>query len=289
MGRQQRLDWSGAWHHVMHRGSGRRLVFRDDDERVLFVSLVSELDERFGVEVHAYCLMGNHFHLMVRSSKGELSEAMQWLLSRFTRAVNGRRGVDGAIFRGRFHSVNVVVEIHRHVLVPYILSNPADLGWGDDLAGYPWSSLAATLEPDRFADVTSWLHTDLTRAWFGSSGELSAAIQQRMVPAAAQVDAIRPSVDVGPTWSTVRDAVEVGRGVSGVTERDGEMQAVAVLIAVDAFGLDRDALADRVGISASGLRSLVSRARRRQVGHPEFARLVEIGTSLAVASVPVGV
>lgn len=273
----------------MHRGSGRRQVFRDDDERVLFVSLVSELDDRFGVEVHAYCLMGNHFHLMVRSSRGELSEAMQWLLSRFTRVVNGRRGVDGAIFRGRFHSVNVVAEIHRHVLVPYILSNPVDLGWRDDLSGYPWSSLAATLEPDRFADVTFWLHTDLTRAWFGSSAELSAAIEQTTVPAALRVDAIRPSVDVGLTWSTVRDAVEVGRGVSGLSERDGEMQAVAVLVAVDVLGFDRDALAARVGVSASGLRSLLSRARHRQLGDLEFARLVEIGTALAVASVPVGV
>lgn len=273
----------------MHRGSGRRLVFRDDAERVLFVSLVSELEERFGVEVHAYCLMGNHFHLMVRSTNGELSEAMQWLLSRFTRTVNGRRGVDGAVFRGRFHSVNVVDEAHRHVLVPYILSNPADLGWADDLAGYPWSSLAATLEPGRFADVSSWLHTDLTHAWFGSPDEMFAAIERTMVPADAQVDAIAPSIDARLTWSMIRDSVEVGRGISGAAERDSEMQAVAVLVAVDVFGVDRDALAGQLGVSASGFRSLLSRARRWRVEQHEFARLVEIGTSLVAASVPLGV
>lgn len=273
----------------MHRGAGRRLVFRDGAERQLFMSLVSELDERFGVEVHAYCLMGNHFHLMVRSAHGELSAAMQWLLSKFTRSVNGRRGVDGAIFRGRFHSVSVASERHRHVLAPYILANPVDLGWQDDLAAYPWSSLGATIEPERFPDVASWLHTDLMRGWFGSPRELNTAVQRTVASATDDVEVIRPSVHKGVAWSAVRDAVEVGRGLSGEVERDGQMQVAAVLVAVDVVGLGRESVATEIGLSASGLRSTLSRGRKWQVTGPGFGRLVEVGAAIVSAPVPVGV
>ena len=87
----------------MNRGAGRRVVFAQDHERVVFTELLGVIDERFGIETHSYCLMGNHFHLLVRSSDGALSAGMQHLSANFTRWINHQRETDGAIFRGRFN------------------------------------------------------------------------------------------------------------------------------------------------------------------------------------------
>ena len=87
------------------------------------LALFAGLDHRFGIEVHAYCLMGNHFHLLVRSPLGTLSDAMAWLGSRFTRLVNAERDVDGPVFRGRFHSVAVTRSSHLDRLFRYVNAN----------------------------------------------------------------------------------------------------------------------------------------------------------------------
>ncbi len=149
----------------MNRGAGRRIVFRDDQERSLFVDLLSELDDRFGVEVHAFCLMGNHYHLLVRSRDGNVSDAMKWLGSAFTLEVNSRRGVDGAIFRGRFHSLLVESDAHLTWLFRYINANPIELGWGRRFADYPWSGLATSLGE---RNDQPWLRTDHVLAHFGA-------------------------------------------------------------------------------------------------------------------------
>jgi putative transposase len=154
----------GAWHHVMNRGAGRRVVFRDDSERLLFLLLIADFETRFDVEVHCFCLMGNHFHLLVRSKSGNLSAAMSWLGSKFTRAVNAERGVDGAVFRGRFHSVLIDREAHLDWLYRYINANPIELGWNGPLASYPWSGLGATLG---YNANYRWLRTDYARSRFG--------------------------------------------------------------------------------------------------------------------------
>ncbi len=138
-------------------------MFRDDEDRLLALGLIGELDARFGIEVHAFCLMGNHLHLLVRSRDGALSSAMQWLMSTFTKAVNVRRGVDGAIFRGRFHSVLVERESHLDWLFRYINANPRDLGWSRPLIDYPWSGLSGAVDGVRFP----WLHTDYVHERFG--------------------------------------------------------------------------------------------------------------------------
>lgn len=180
MGRQLRIDAPGCWHHVMNRGAGRRIVFRDDGERQLFVDLLAQLDDRFGVEVHAFCLMGNHYHAVLRSGSGRLSEAMAWLGARFTLTVNSDRDVDGAIFRGRFHSVLVERDEHLDWLHRYVNSNPAELGWSAPFAEYPWSGLATTL--GRRADQ-AWLRTDYYRSRFDVGGlRLESAVEDARMP-----------------------------------------------------------------------------------------------------------
>ncbi len=106
MARKWRIDYPGAWHHVMHRGARREAIYDDERDCILFLDLVGQTVNRFGLEVHAYALMPNHYHLLVRSVKGNLSRCMQHLNGSYARGFNSRRTCDGPVFRGRFRSWN---------------------------------------------------------------------------------------------------------------------------------------------------------------------------------------
>ena len=94
-----------GWYHVTARGNERRAIFRDDRDRTRFVELLGELTERFGVRVHAYVLMDNHYHLLVSTPQGNLSAAMQWLGVSYSVWFNRRHGRAGHLFQGRFKAV----------------------------------------------------------------------------------------------------------------------------------------------------------------------------------------
>lgn len=76
MSRPLRIEFEGAWYHVMNRGAARCWVFNTDEQREYFLSLLADVHSRFGAEVHAYCLMGNHYHLLLRTPRGNLQRIM---------------------------------------------------------------------------------------------------------------------------------------------------------------------------------------------------------------------
>ena len=132
-------------------------MFSQDSDRHIFTDLLGALDRDFGVQTHAFCLMENHYHLLLRSTSGELSAAMQHLSANFTRHVNHRRGTDGPIFRGRFHSVSVDRDEQLREVCRYVHRNPVDAGFGGRLERYRWSSLGAYLGR---RPVPHFLHVD---------------------------------------------------------------------------------------------------------------------------------
>lgn len=289
MGRPLRLDYPGAWHHVMNRASGRRIVFRDDAERELFIERLGELEERFDVEVHAYCLMGTHFHLLLRSRDGNLSAAMQWLSSGFTREVNSIRAVDGPIFRGRFRSVLVVHNAHLIWLFRYIHANPIDLGWTLPFCDYEWSSLgpAVGVRPE-----PSWLHTDFALGLFGDDVDrylrfvenarepLELTIGRgRRVPCTPGVD----SRSWASTLEAVENAIELASGFRVPSHPAGDQRyALALIVTEPPFVVPADVIIDHLGIEERSLPAFVSRARRRHDDDPAFRTLV--GRSLELIS-----
>ncbi|TFH13706.1 MAG: transposase, partial [Acidimicrobiales bacterium] len=97
MPRPPRPDPLGGWHHVMNRGANRSSIFFDDNDRIEVGQRLCEINELFGIEVHAYCLMGNHFHFLLHCPHGGVSPAMQRFSSLFTRHVNDRHGRDGSV------------------------------------------------------------------------------------------------------------------------------------------------------------------------------------------------
>ncbi len=124
MPRPPRIDFPGARHHVMNRGARHAPVFSDETSCAIFLGILSDLPERFGLIVHGYSLMPNHFHLLLEVPGGNLSRAIQYLTSKYVQKWNRPHGWDGPIFRGRFRSRLVLDDAHWMHLLAYIHLNP---------------------------------------------------------------------------------------------------------------------------------------------------------------------
>ncbi len=135
-----RSDGQGVWHHVMNRGLARRSVFEDRECVRYFLSCLARVVRKGWLEVHAYCVMTTHFHLLVRSPSGELSRGMQLVQNRYVRWFNRKARRDGALFRGRFLSRHVASMEYRRVLVRYIDHNPVAAGMVPCAELYPHGS-----------------------------------------------------------------------------------------------------------------------------------------------------
>ena len=126
----------------MNRGAAHQDIFRSNSDRQLFLHLWSRAVARFDLEIVSFCLMGNHFHFLVVSTTGQLSRALQFVLQTYTQRFNARHGRDGALFRGRFHSVLVDSDAYFERVGRYIELNPVAAGLVPltQLETYPWSS-----------------------------------------------------------------------------------------------------------------------------------------------------
>ncbi len=162
MVRQLRIDGPGVLHHVHNRGARRQAVFLDDRDRRSFLALLADALSRHDGELHAYCLMDNHFHLLLRTKDGSLDRIMQLAMSRFVRGFNERHSYDGPLFTDRYSSHPVTDDRYAIALFRYIHRNPTDIP-GVDIAAYRWSSLRAFLDPRQ---RPAWLKTDMGLAYF---------------------------------------------------------------------------------------------------------------------------
>jgi REP element-mobilizing transposase RayT len=114
MARPLRILVAGGWYHVTSRGNRREAIYRADTDRRRFLGLVAELPQRFGLEVHAFVLMDNHYHLVVRTPEPNLSEAMRWLHVSYSSRFNWAHGQCGHVFQVRYKAL--VVEDERGVV-----------------------------------------------------------------------------------------------------------------------------------------------------------------------------
>lgn len=130
----------GGWYHVFNRGAGRMNVFIDDRDYWQFLSLLGLQVDCGHVDVHAWALMGNHYHLLLESLDGHVDVAMRELGRRYTRYFNSRHGRDGPLFRSRFESRRLWSTKYRDAVLRYVEWNPVKDGFAESPEDYPWTS-----------------------------------------------------------------------------------------------------------------------------------------------------
>jgi REP element-mobilizing transposase RayT len=143
MARAWRIEFEGAFYHILSRGNEGRVIVGDDADRKRLLEAIGQAAERFDLEIFAYVLMTNHYHLLLRTRQANLSNAMQWFGTTYTRRYNNRHGRTGHLFQGRFKSILVENEAYLMRLSFYIHRNPLRAGLVQRLADYPWSSYKA--------------------------------------------------------------------------------------------------------------------------------------------------
>jgi len=124
MARPLRVEFAGAAYHVTARGNERRIIFRDDKDRQRFLETLGEACERFGLVVHAYCLMPNHYHLLAQTPRANLSRAIGWLQTTYCIRYNRRHHRCGHLVQGRFKAHLIEADAYARQLVRYVHLNP---------------------------------------------------------------------------------------------------------------------------------------------------------------------
>ena len=158
MSRPLRIEYAGAWYHVMNRGRRREDIFLEKGDYRLFLEILRETSKQWNLEVSAYCLMPNHYHLLVRTPDGNLSRCMRHLNGVYTQRFNRKHALDGQLFCGRYKAVLVEDDSHLLELLRYIHRNPLPADLAEHLGNYPWSSHKGYLAGER---GWGWLNRDV--------------------------------------------------------------------------------------------------------------------------------
>jgi len=166
MTRSLRMDYPDTFYHVLSRGNERKEIFRDDQDYYHFLEILAKMVERFQLEIHAYVLMENHYHLLIRTEEANLSRAIQWLGVSYSVWFNRKHQRFGHLFQGRFK--NFLIEDDRYftAVCLYIHGNPLRAHLINHISDYKWSSYQAYVDERR---KVSWLTTELILGIYGGS------------------------------------------------------------------------------------------------------------------------
>ena len=141
MARPLRIEFDGAVYHVTSRGKERKAVFKDDCDRELFLTTLAQVDQRFRWICHAYCLMDNHYHLVIETADANLSKGMRQLNGVYTQAFNRLHRRVGHLFQGRFKAILVERQSHLLELCRYIVLNPARVKRSATTSSWKWRAV----------------------------------------------------------------------------------------------------------------------------------------------------
>ena len=198
MARPLRIEFPGALYHVTSRGDRREPIFEDDEDRLKFMDVLAEVVKRFNWVCHVFCLMTNHYHLVVETPEGNLSKGMRQLNGMFTQASNRRHKRVGHIFQGRFKGILVDKDSYLLELARYVVLNPVRAGMVKHPKEYPWSSYGMMVG---YVQTPSWLAADGVLALFGTR---RAEARRRYAQFVAE------GVGKETVWSELRQQIYLG-------------------------------------------------------------------------------
>lgn len=246
MPRALRIEYEGAIYHIVNRGDRREPIFRDDEDRKRFLETLFEACAKTDWQIHALCLMSNHFHLVIETPKPNLVAGMKWFLGTFTARFNRRHQLSGHLFSGRYKAIIVdsTSPGYFRTVCEYVHLNPVRaklLAPDQPLRDYAWSSLPEYLKPP--TRRWQWLRVDRLLGETGLSKDSKAGRREFE----RQLEARRRREGGGEEWAAIR------RGwFFGAEELKQELLAQA---------------AERVGAQHYG-------AERQEIGESKAERLV---------------
>src|SRR5262245_25816164 len=198
MARPLRLEFPGAVYHVTSRGDRREDIYADDEDRYAFLRLLGAVCERFDWTVYAYCLMTNHYHLLLETRQANLSRGMRQLNGVYTQAFNRRHERVGHVFQGRYKAILVDRDSYLLELARYVVLNPVRAKMVKDPLRWRWSSYRATLGQ---AEAGAWLDNDWVPSQFASRRAAARGAYQRFV---------QEGIGQASPWSEVRHQLLLG-------------------------------------------------------------------------------
>ena len=157
MARPLRIEYPNAFYHITSRGNERRPIFRAKENYERFIGYLESATERYGAQIHCFCLMPNHYHLLLETPRGNLQAILHHLNTAYTNYFNRKTGRVGHLFQGRYRAILVEKDSYALELSRYIHLNPVKSKLVDHPSRYPWSSyLTYTGKPQGW----DWLRTD---------------------------------------------------------------------------------------------------------------------------------
>ena len=155
MARPLRLEFPGAFYHITSRGNARQNIFVDDTDRLKFLAIFADVNDRYNWTCHAYCLMSNHYHLLLETSDPNLSLGMRQLNGQYTQAFNRNHRRVGHAFQGRYKSIIIEKDTHLLELCRYVVLNPVAAGIVEEPGQWKWSSYQSTVTPQNRDRISS--------------------------------------------------------------------------------------------------------------------------------------
>ena len=198
MARPLRLELAGGLYHVTSRGNGRQDIYLDDEDRQSWLDWLAETCDDFNWVCHAYCLMTNHYHIVLETVEGNLARGMRQLNGVYTQRFNRRHRRVGHVFQGRYKAILVDKDSHLLELSRYVVLNPVRAGMVNDAGDWQWSSYLATLGQN---SSSSWLQTDWLLRQF--SYERTQAIGR-------YTDFVRAGVGLCSIWGDLQYQIYLG-------------------------------------------------------------------------------
>jgi len=197
MSRPLRIEYPGAFYHVTSRGNERKDIFKSDADREQFLFYLAASCARYGAVIHAYCLMTNHYHLMIETPFGDLSLIMKYINSSYTTYFNVKRKRAGHLLQGRYKAILIEADSYAAELSRYMHLNPVRAGMVKSPEDYIWSSYRFYIH----GSEPSWLATRFILDYFGAGDAESRQNYRRYIN--EKVAAEYPSPLMGVAGSTI--------------------------------------------------------------------------------------
>ena len=198
MARPLRIQYPGAVYHITSRGNEKKAVYKDDPDRENFLKTLQHVNKRYNWICHAYCLMNNHYHLLIETTDGNLSIGMRQLNGVYTQLFNKRRRRSGHLFQGRYKAILIQKDTHLLEVCRYVVLNPIRARLKKRAEDWKWSSYQATAgqEPAHPCLTTDWVLGQFSRARGKAEKEYRRFVQW--------------GIGMGTIWDEVKGQVILG-------------------------------------------------------------------------------